>query len=264
MRARGVELRHGRRVIVADLDLEVGTGRLTSLVGPNGSGKSTVLRAIAGLHPPAAGSIEIGGRPIEGLKPKERATRLSLLPQDPAVPAGLTVREVVELGRHPHRGLLRSHADDPEIVERSLADSDVAHLADRRIEQISGGERQRVWLATALAQDTALLLLDEPTTFLDLRHQLDLLALLRHQVEVRGRSVIVVLHDLNLAADHADELVVLHAGAIVAQGSSEEVLADPAIGTTFGVEVTVGRNPVTGLAVCFFERRPAVAEARGR
>ncbi len=198
--------------------------------------------------------MEIGGTALGDLKPRERAGRLSFLPQDPAVPAGLTVREVVELGRHPHRGLFRSHSDDHAIVEQSLVDSNVAHLADRRIEQVSGGERQRVWLATALAQDTPLLLLDEPTTFLDLRHQLDLLALLRQQVEERGRSVVVVLHDLNLAADHAEELVVLCDGSIMVQGTPGDVLTDPLIGDTFGVEVTVGQNPVTGLPVCFFER----------
>jgi iron complex transport system ATP-binding protein len=262
LRARGVAVRHGRAEVVTGLDLDVPAGALTALVGPNGSGKSTILRALAGIHAPAAGTIEVGGEALAGLRPRQRARTVAYLPQDPPIPTGLSVREVVELGRHPHRGLFEADRHDRAIVDRALREADAAPLADRRVEQLSGGERQRVWLATALAQDAPVVLLDEPTTFLDIRHQLELLALLRAQVAEHGRTVVAVLHELTLATAHADHLVVMDAGRIVAQGEPVEVATSPALARAFGVAVTVGPHPVDGSPVCFFAPKvPAAPEA---
>lgn len=231
---------HGDRVVVADAELTFAPGRCTAIVGANGSGKSTLLRTVAGLAAPLGGRIQLGDRDVGSLRARELARHLAFLPQAPLVPAGITVTELVALGRHPHRRLLGgpTSGDDAAIAE-AMAQTGLEPLAGRPVEQLSGGERQRVWIAVALAQQAPVLLLDEPTTFLDIRHQLEVLALARQLCDDGGRTVVAVLHDLNQAAAFADQLVVVGDGRILAQGPPGDVLSAELLAQAFGVHAEV-------------------------
>ncbi|TDC35146.1 ABC transporter ATP-binding protein [Micromonospora sp. KC213] len=247
----GVDLHLGYHgvAVVRGATLTLRPGTVTVLVGPNGSGKSTLLRALARLHPIAAGAVHLaGGTAAAGLPAKEFARRVTLLAQSRPVPNGVTVRDVVGYGRHPYRG--RWRADDrngPAAIARAMDVTGVASMADRPVDELSGGELQRVWLATCLAQDTPVLLLDEPTTFLDLRYQVEILDLVRDLADDHGVAVGVVLHDLNQAAAVADEVVLLHDGRVRATGAPAEVFTEQALTETYGIRIEVTTDPDSGL-----------------
>jgi len=239
----------GRRVIDG-LDLEIAPGRVTMIIGANASGKSTLLGTLARLHAPLAGRVEIDGADVRGIPRRTLAQTVGLLPQHPTAPDGVTVAELVGRGRHPHRGLLqRWSAQDTARVDEAMAWTGITELAERPVGDLSGGQRQRVWIAMALAQDPRILLLDEPTTFLDLSHQLEVLDLLRELNRERGTTVVAVLHDLNLAARYADDLVVMHAGAIIAHGAPAEVMTAETIRRAFGLSALVIPDPLTATPI---------------
>ncbi|MFE4949949.1 ABC transporter ATP-binding protein [Leifsonia sp. NPDC056665] len=245
--ARDLTLAYEGRVVVDGLDLDIPPGRVTAIVGPNACGKSTLLRGLSRLLAPASGSVLLDGADIRSLPTKEVATRLGLLPQTPTAPDGITVADLVSRGRYPHQGWFRRWtAEDDTAVQEAMAATGVAELADRAIDELSGGQRQRVWIAMALAQQTGILLLDEPTTFLDISHQLDVLDLLLDLNAARGTTVVMVLHDLNLAARYADHLVAMRAGSIVASGDPAEVVTAELVRDVFGVESVIATDPVAG------------------
>lgn len=247
LRAERLSLGYDERLVVEHLDLAIEGGRVTVIVGPNASGKSTLLRGLSRLLRPLAGAVLLDGHPIATRPAREVATVVGVLPQQPVAPEGVTVVDLVGRGRYPHQGLLRrwSGADDAAVAE-ALALTDTLDLADRRLEELSGGQRQRVWIAMTLAQQTDILLLDEPTTFLDVAHQLEVLDLLVDLNERRGTTVVMVLHDLNLAARYADTLVVMAGGAVVAAGEPADVLDAGTVQRAFGLECVVVPDPVTG------------------
>ncbi|NEA47259.1 ABC transporter ATP-binding protein [Streptomyces sp. SID10815] len=234
--------------VVHDAALTLRPGEVTVLVGPNGSGKSTLLRTLARLQKPRTAELVLdGGADGLALTPRAFSRRVALLTQGRPTPGGLTVRDVVEFGRYPHRG--RWGRTDPggrAAVERALALTGVAELADRGAEHLSGGQLQRVWLASCLAQETGVLLLDEPTTYLDLRYQVELLDLVRDLADDGGIAVGAVLHDLDQAAAVADRIVLLRAGRVVAAGLPEEVLTPERLTDVYGIRIEVGTDPLTG------------------
>jgi iron complex transport system ATP-binding protein len=247
--AAGVHAGYGRTEVVTDADLILTPGTVTALIGPNGSGKSTLLRTLARLHPATRGRIELAdGLVIDELPSKELATRLTLLSQTRVAPGGVTVREAVEYGRHPHRGRWGGgDPDGPEVVEQVMAMTGVTDLADRPVDSLSGGQMQRVWLASCLAQDTPVLLLDEPTTYLDLRYQVEMLDIVRDLADLHGIAVGVVLHDLDQAASVADQVVLLVGGRVIATGRPADVLTPELLTHAYGIDVDVDVDPRTGL-----------------
>jgi iron complex transport system ATP-binding protein len=254
--AERVRLAYDDRVVVHDLDLQLTEGSFTAIVGPNGCGKSTLLRALGRLMRPAAGRVLLDGRAIARTPTREVARVLGLLPQTPVAPEGLTVADLVTRGRHPHQTWLRQWSrDDEAVVAEALAWTDMTGLADRPVDALSGGQRQRAWISMALAQGTDLLLLDEPTTYLDLSHQIDVLELVGRLHAERGRTVVVVLHDLNLAARYAQRLVAMKDGVLVASGTPGEVLTEPLLADVFDLEARVLPDPVTGTPMVVPVRR---------
>lgn len=245
--ARGVHLAYDQRRVVHGVDLAVPTGQVTVIVGANGCGKSTLLRGLGRILRPVEGSVELDGRDLQKTRPREVAAVLGLLPQQPVAPEGITVADLVGRGRHPHQGAFRRwSAGDADAVARALALTDTQDLAARRVEELSGGQRQRVWVAMMLAQDPRILLLDEPTTYLDIAHQVDLLDLLAELNEQRGTTVVMVLHDLNLAARYAHHLVVMAEGRVLREGAPAEVLDAACVQEAFGLEARVIEDPVAG------------------
>ena len=236
----------GRRVI-AGLDLDIEPGRLTIIIGANACGKSTLLGILARLRTPLEGRIELDGEDVAGIPHRRFARTVGLLPQHPTAPDGVTVAELVARGRHPHRGIFQRWTPaDAARVDEAMARTGVTALAGRPVGDLSGGQRQRAWIAMALAQDPRILLLDEPTTFLDLTHQLEVLDLLRDLNRTRGTTVVVVLHDLNLAARYADDLVVMREGRIIAHGAPAHVLTEETVAEAFGLRALVMPDPLTG------------------
>jgi iron complex transport system ATP-binding protein len=256
LRADGLAVGHGPTVVASGIDLELAPGTLTAVVGPNGCGKSTLARTLARLQRPLAGRVTLDGDDMAHLRTRALARRVAFLPQQPLVPAGITVRQLVGYGRHPHQGLIGGdRARDGRAVDDALAATGLDALAGRDVDHLSGGERQRAWVAMTLAQGTDVLLLDEPTTFLDIRFQLDVLRLARRLVDEGGLTVAVVLHDLNQAAGFADRMVLLAGGAVVAQGPPAAVLTEDHVAAAFGVAVRVVPDPGTGLPSCLFPGR---------
>jgi iron complex transport system ATP-binding protein len=235
----------GRRVIDG-LDLEIAPGRITMIIGANACGKSTLLGVLARVNNPLNGHVELDDVDVASIPRRSFAQTVGLLPQHPSAPDGLTVAELVSRGRHPHRGVFqRWSAADTARVDAAMTRTGVAELADRPVGDLSGGQRQRVWIAMALAQNPRILLLDEPTTFLDLSHQIEVLDLLRELNRTDGTTIVVVLHELNLAARYADELVVMSEGRIVAHGSAEEVLTTEVVAEAFALDALVIPDPLT-------------------
>jgi iron complex transport system ATP-binding protein len=245
--ANAVSLGYGDRQIVDSLSIELPAGQVTIIVGANACGKSTLLRGLARLLKPSTGVVHLNGADIHKMPTKALARELGILPQTPTAPDGITVADLVGRGRSPHQGWFRQWtADDDAAVAEALTVTGTLELAERSIDELSGGQRQRVWIAMALAQQTDILLLDEPTTYLDLAHQVEVLDVVSELNARRGITVAIVLHDLNLAARYADHLIAMKAGRIVAQGEPSAVMTAELVQEVFGLESVVVPDPVVG------------------
>lgn len=246
LRAESVTLGYDDHLVVDSLDLDILDGSITAIVGPNACGKSTLLRALARLLRPSGGQVILDGEKIQSLPTKEVARRLGLLPQTPIAPEGITVVDLVARGRSPHQKLFQQWSrTDEAAVQRALLATSTVELAERSVDELSGGQRQRVWIAMALAQETELLLLDEPTTFLDIAHQIDVLDLIARLNQQQGRTIVVVLHDLNLACRYADQVVAMRDGSIVAAGEPHEVITAETVRDVFGLDAVVIDDPIS-------------------
>jgi iron complex transport system ATP-binding protein len=242
----GVTLAYDRLVVAEDLTVEIPPGSFTVIIGPNGCGKSTLLRALARTLKPRAGRVLLDGAPMDGMRTKAIARRLALLPQSPIAPEAITVGDLVARGRYPHQGLLRQwSAEDARAVDAAMGATEVTDLKERFVSDLSGGQRQRAWLAMALAQETDLLLLDEPTTFLDIAHQYEVMDLCARLHE-EGRTLVAVLHDLNQAARYGSHVIAMKDGRVVAQGPAEEVVTQALVRDVFGLAARVVPDPETG------------------
>lgn len=244
--AHDLRLGYAARTIVDGLTLAIPPGGFTVIIGPNGCGKSTLLRALGRMITPRAGSVSIDGVDLASLRTKQVARRIALLPQAPLAPGAITVADLVARGRNPHQSLLRQWSDDDErVVDEALREVGMRDATDRLVEELSGGQRQRVWIAMTLAQQTPVLLLDEPTTYLDIAHQIDVLDLCSRLHE-SGRTIVAVLHDLDLAARYATHVVAMRDGAIAALGTPDEVFTPETLRRVFDLEALVLRDPETG------------------
>jgi iron complex transport system ATP-binding protein len=251
IRATNLKISYDDRAIVSNLSTDIEMGKITALIGPNGSGKSTVLRTIARLLKPERGLIYLNGKNIAKMPTQAIARELAMLPQSPDIPAGITVWELIGYGRYPHRSLLGTLSRQDKIaMEWALEITGLQSLRDRAVDTLSGGERQRAWIALALAQKTGILLLDEPTTFLDIRHQLDILSLVKHLNREQQITVVWVLHELNQAAAYSDRMIMFRSGEIMSMGNPTQVMTPENILDVFGVRMTVIPHPVNGLPTC--------------
>jgi len=257
---QGLHLKYDSVVVAEDLDVRIPRGSLTMIIGPNGCGKSTLLKALARMLKPEAGTVLLDGSDINSFPTKAVARRLGLLPQSPVAPDGIAVADLVSRGRYPYQKLLRQWSRDDElIVNEAMAATGVSAFAQRSVDELSGGERQRVWLAMALAQQTATLLLDEPTTYLDLAHQIDVLELCETVRASRDITVVVVMHELNLAIRYADHLIVMRGGRVEAVGSPTEVVTEELIERTFALPCRIVPDPETAKPMII----PRARAARG-
>lgn len=249
--ARKLTLAYDGAPVIRELDLAIPAGKITALVGGNGSGKSTLLRSLARLLKPKGGAVCLDGVSIATLPTKKVALEVGILPQGPVAPEGLTVRELVNQGRYPHQSWLRQWSDqDEQAVTRALAATNMTNLAARPLEALSGGQRQRAWIAMALAQESQILLLDEPTTYLDIAHQMDVLDLLWDLNEREGRTIVMVLHDLNQASRYAHHLVAIKDGGVFAQGAPHEVVTTAMVREVFNLPCHIALDPVSGTPMC--------------
>jgi iron complex transport system ATP-binding protein len=247
LEARDLTLTYGQRRVVDGLTIGIPEGKVTMIVGANACGKSTLLRGLSRLLKPSGGAVTLNGKDIHSRPARELARTLGLLPQHPTAPDGITVRDLVGRGRYPHQGFFRSWSDkDDAAVQRALEATGTLDLAGRDVDELSGGQRQRVWIAMALAQETDVLLLDEPTTYLDLAHQVEVLDLVTDLNRSRGTTVAIVLHDLNLAARYAHHVIAMQAGAVMAAGSPGDVVTEELVRGVFGLESRVIPDPVSG------------------
>ncbi|RKN34013.1 ABC transporter ATP-binding protein [Micromonospora musae] len=263
LRAEALTLAYDRRVVVRDLDVQITDGSFTVIVGPNACGKSTLLRSLARVLKPHSGTVLLDGRAIGSYPSRQVAKQLGMLPQSPVAPGGTVVEELVARGRFAHQRLVRQwSAEDEAAVADAMRQTEVTELADRFVDELSGGQRQRVWLAMALAQQTSILLLDEPTTFLDLSHQFEVLDLCA-ELHEQGRTIVAVLHDLNQACRYATELIVMHDGAVVAQGAPAEVMSAELVESVFGMPCRVMTDPETDTPMVVPADRQRRRAARG-
>ena len=246
LHVKDVSVGYGERTVLDALNVDIKRGAVTSIVGPNGCGKSTLLRTMSRLLNPTKGEIVLDGKSIHDIPTRKLATQLGLLPQTPIAPDGIVVADLVGRGRTPHQGILgRWSQQDYDIVAEALETTGISDLAERSIDELSGGQRQRVWIAMALAQRTDTLLLDEPTTYLDVKHQLDVLDLLTELNHDRGTTIVMVLHDLNLAARYSDELVAVSGGKVFAHGHPREVITKENVKSVFGIDSVIITDPVS-------------------
>jgi iron complex transport system ATP-binding protein len=251
LEARGVRAGYRNRTVLEDLSVAIRAAEITALVGPNGSGKSTLLKTLARLLKPGGGSVLLDGKAISQMSTSAVARHMAVLPQGPSAPPGITVRELVEQGRFPHVGALRMlRQQDHAAITQALAVTGMIDYAARPLDSLSGGERQRAWIALTLAQDTPVLLLDEPTTFLDIGHQLEVLDLVETLNLQRGMTIVMVLHDLNQAARYAHRMLVLDKGAVVSDGPPATTLTADLLERVFNVRATIVSDPVTHAPVC--------------
>lgn len=246
LRADTVTLKYDERTVARDLSVAIPDASFTVIVGPNACGKSTLLRALSRLLKPSTGKIVLDGGDIASLPAKETARRLGLLPQSSIAPEGITVADLVARGRYPHQSFLQQWSEaDEAAVAQAMASTKITELANRLVDELSGGQRQRVWIALVLAQDTPILLLDEPTTYLDIAHQIELLDLLA-QLNKQGRTVVAVLHELNHACRYASHLIALRDGALIAQGKPADIVTEQLVEEVFGLASVIIADPVSG------------------
>jgi iron complex transport system ATP-binding protein len=244
--AEHLRLAYDQREVIGGLSLAIPAGAITAIVGANACGKSTLLRGLARLLKPSGGAVHLAGADIQRLSTKDVATRMAILPQSPTAPEGITAGDLVARGRYPHQTWLRQwSAADEEAVAAAMAATETLDLAARPVDELSGGQRQRVWIALALAQDCPILLLDEPTTFLDLAHQVEVLDLLADLNRRDGRTIVLVLHDLNQACRYSHHVVAMRDGAIVAEGRPDDVVTAPLVEQVFGLRCQVLPDPVS-------------------
>ncbi|MEE4096929.1 Fe(3+) dicitrate ABC transporter ATP-binding protein FecE [Pseudomonas viridiflava] len=254
LQAQQLDIGYGATRIVQDLSFSPPPGKVTALIGPNGCGKSTLLKAFARILTPQSGSLSLDGKAYRDLSARDLARKVAFLPQVLPIPEGVSVRQLVAYGRSPHNSLWgRLSGADQHSVEQALQRMELETLADRPLSDLSGGQRQRAWLAMILAQDAAIVLLDEPTTYLDISHQVELLDLMR-ALSAEGKTVITVLHDINQACRYADHLAVMQAGRLVASGTPGDVLNAELVCRVFDVQVQIMREPVAGTPMCIVER----------
>lgn len=245
--ARNLTLAYENTTIITNLSVSIPAGEVTALVGPNGCGKSTLLRGISRLLKPRIGTVTLSALDIWKLPTKELAKRLGILPQGPVAPEGLTVHELVAQGRYPHQSWFQQWSlEDERVTADALEITGIVEFADRPVDTLSGGQRQRAWIAMTLAQDSDVILLDEPTTFLDLAYQIDVLDLLHSLNRERGKTIVMVLHDLNQACRYADHLIAVKAGEIVAEGKPELIVDAELVRQVFGLDCHIMPDPITG------------------
>jgi iron complex transport system ATP-binding protein len=244
--ARDLTIGYEGNIIVPKLNMEIKKGKVTAIIGPNGCGKSTILKTIARLHKASGGGVYLDGQDVHRMSTKKLAQQLAILPQSPQAPEGLTVQDLVSYGRTPYQsGFSRFTAHDLEMVEWAIEETGLAAYRDMPVDALSGGQRQRAWIAMAIAQETDILLLDEPTTYLDMAHQLEVLELLRRLNEKDGRTIVMVIHDLNHASRFADELIAVKEGMLICQGTSEQVISREVLREVFDIETTIVTDPQT-------------------
>lgn len=246
-----LDISYDEALIVKALDMQIPHGKITSIIGPNGCGKSTVLKAIGRILKPKNGMVYLSGDDIRKLSTKDIAKKMAILPQTPTAPSGLTVSELVAYGRFPHqRGFGKLTPEDKKIVQWALSVTKLKEFENREVDTLSGGQRQRVWIAMALAQQTDLILLDEPTTYLDLAHQLEVLELLHDLNRRQGCTIAMVLHDLNLAARFSDYMIAIRGGKIIKHGKPEEVMTAKVLKEAFSIDAQIVQEPRTKRPVC--------------
>jgi ABC-type cobalamin/Fe3+-siderophores transport systems, ATPase components len=246
-----LDIAYDDRLIVQNLNIAIPQGKITALVGSNGSGKSTILKTMARLMHPSGGSVLLDGRSIHKQSTKEVAKQLAILPQNPTAPDGLTVAELVSYGRFPYqKGFGSLTKEDRRIIQWAIEATGMGEFAERPVDQLSGGQRQRAWIAMALAQETDILFLDEPTTFLDMAHQLEVLHLLQKLNELNNRTVVMVVHDLNHASRYAHHMVAIKKGTVVGEGTPAEVMTPDILREVFNIEADIIPDPRTGVPLC--------------
>nr|WP_246180008.1 ABC transporter ATP-binding protein [Kocuria coralli] len=242
-----VELAYGEKVVCSDVSIEIPDGEFTVIVGPNACGKSTLLKSLTRLIKPSKGSVVLDGRALHEMPTRAVAKQVGLLPQGPVAPDGIRVIDLVSRGRYPHQSLLKPWSpEDEATVAAAMEATGVRSLSGRLVDELSGGQRQRVWMAVALAQDTPILLLDEPTTFLDVSYQIDLLELCRNLNRTRSHTLVAVLHDLNQAARYADHIIAMKDGEVIATGTPHDVITEELVSTVFGVNARIIDDPESG------------------
>ncbi|GIP58715.1 ABC transporter ATP-binding protein [Paenibacillus woosongensis] len=260
-----LNIAYGDRLIVEDLNISIPKGKITALVGANGSGKSTVLKTMARILQPKSGTVLLNGKSIHKQSTREVAKQLAILPQNPTAPDGLTVYELVSYGRFPHqKGFGSLKSEDRKIVDWAIDATGMNEFADRALEQLSGGQRQRAWIAMALAQETDILFLDEPTTFLDMAHQLEVLQLLEQLNAESSRTIVMVVHDLNHAARYAHHMIAIKKGQAIAEGAPAEVVTSSVLREVFGIEADIVTDPRSGVPLCLPYELYRVAESKGQ
>ncbi|MGE7022176.1 ABC transporter ATP-binding protein [Solibacillus cecembensis] len=251
LQTKKLTLKYGDQPIIENLDFDIPIEKITVLVGANGSGKSTLLRSLARLLNPTSGEIFIDTQKLQDISTKQIAKKLAILPQGPVAPEGITVHQLVKQGRYPHQKWFQQWSkEDEELVEKALIATQLLPLKDRQVDALSGGQRQRAWIAMTLAQETPIILLDEPTTYLDMTHQIELLDFLFDLNREYKRTIVMVLHDLNLACRYADNLVAIHDKKVAVQGTPEEIVTTEMVKEIFNLDALIKADPYFGTPLC--------------